>query len=74
MPYTIKSKPGDGFGSLGVLAGDAREALDVVKGMTERGIEEVEVFDDTGAACDPSELEHAASQAEACWRQRQSVA
>ena len=44
MPYTIKPKT-DGFGSISVLVGDAREALEIVKGMAERGVEEIEVFD-----------------------------
>jgi hypothetical protein len=63
MPYTIKPKISEGFGSLTVLAGDAHEALSIVKDMAERGIEEVEIFDDTGAAYAPVQLVRIASQA-----------
>lgn len=56
MPYTIKPKATAGFGSFSVLAADGHEALDAAKGMIERGIEEIEILDDDGRACDPSEL------------------
>ena len=48
MPYTIKPKTTEGFGSFGVLVGDAHEALEIVKGMAERGVEEIGVLDDSG--------------------------
>ena len=57
MPYTIKPRTTEGYGSFGVLAGDAREALDIAKGMVERGIEEVEILNEDGAPCTPVELE-----------------
>jgi hypothetical protein len=63
MPYTVKPKS-NGFGSFGVLAGDAHEALNIVKGLAERGIEEIEILDDSGAKCDPVELERIAGDAE----------
>jgi hypothetical protein len=64
MPYTIKPKIKNGFGSFGVLVGDAHEALDIVKGMVERGIEEIEVLDDNGARYDIPQLYHIASEGE----------
>jgi hypothetical protein len=66
MPYTIKPKTRAGFGSFAVQAGDTREALNIARGMVDRGIAEVEILDDNGAACDPAELERLASKAEAC--------
>ena len=39
-----------GYGSFGVLAGDVHEALDIAKGMVERGIEEVEILNEDGVA------------------------
>ena len=62
IPYTIKPKTNGGFGSFAVLAGDAHEALGIAKGMAERGIEKIEILDDSGAACDPVELERIASK------------
>ena len=56
MPYTIKPKTTEGFGSFGVLVGDAHEALEIVKGMAERGVEEIEVRDDSGTPYDLAQL------------------
>ena len=56
MPYTIKPKTAEGFGSFGVLVGDAHEALEIVKGMAERGVEEIEVRDDSGTPYDLAQL------------------
>jgi hypothetical protein len=64
MPYTIKPKIKNGFGSFSVLAGDAHEVLDIVKGMVERGIEEIEVLDEDGAQYDIPQLYHIASESE----------
>ena len=64
MPYTIKPKVTDGFGSFAVLAGDAHEARDIVKGMVERGVEEIEILDDSGAPYDIAQLYHIASEGE----------
>ena len=57
MPYTIRTKTSGSFGSFSVVAGDSREALDVAKGMGERGIEEIQILDENGAVCNPTELE-----------------
>ena len=54
VPYTIKPRTSGGFGSLAVLAADPQEALSMAKGMKERGIEQIEIFDDNG---DPVELQ-----------------
>jgi hypothetical protein len=62
MPYTVRPKTSEGFGSFGVLAGDAHEALDIAKSMTERGIEEVEILDDGGIKYDPAELGRVANK------------
>ena len=62
MPYTIKTKTGRGRGSLAMLAGDAHEALDMVLGLAERGIEQIEIFDDSGAQYDFPQLYHIASE------------
>ena len=62
MPYTIKPKTSGGFGSFAVQAGDTREALDVARGMIDRGVREVEILDDNGSLCDPSDLERIASK------------
>jgi hypothetical protein len=71
MPYTIKPKTSAGYGSFAVRAGHTREALNIARGMIDRGIDEVEILDDNGTACDPSDLERIASKAEACLRHRQ---
>jgi hypothetical protein len=63
MPYTIKPKTTEGFGSFGVLVGDAHEALDIVKAMAERGVEEIEILDDGGTPYDLVQLYHIASEA-----------
>jgi hypothetical protein len=65
MPYTIKPKTSAAFGSFAVQARHAREALNVARGMIDRGIVEVEILDDNGTACDPSDLERIAGKAEA---------
>jgi hypothetical protein len=64
MPYTIKPKTTEGFGSFGMLAGDAHEALIIVKGMAERGVEEIEILDDTGMPYDLAQLYHIANEGE----------
>jgi hypothetical protein len=38
MPYTIKTKSIDGFGVFSVIVDDARGALNILRGMVERGI------------------------------------
>jgi hypothetical protein len=64
MPYTIKPKTTEGFGSFGVLVGDANEALNIAKGMVESGIEEVKILNEDGAPCTPVELERVVRDAE----------
>ena len=64
MPYTIKPKTAEGFGSFGVLVGDAHEALEIVEGMAERGVEEIEISDDSGTPYVLAQLYHIASEGE----------
>lgn len=64
MPYTIRPKTSSGFGSFSVHAGDAREALNAAKAMIERGVADVEILDNSGAACDPLEVERIATEGE----------
>ena len=67
MPYTIKPET-DGFGSVSVLAGDAHEALDIVRGLVERGVKDIEILDDSGAQYDIPQLYHIASEGELLMR------
>jgi hypothetical protein len=62
--YTVRPRHDHGNGSFSVIAQDAREALDVAKGMVERGIKDVEILDESGLAYDLAALEHATAHAE----------
>jgi hypothetical protein len=64
MPFKIR--PGDGTPSGGfpVFAVDAREALDHVRAMLERGIESVEILDGDGVPYELRELERITSERE----------
>jgi hypothetical protein len=57
MPYTVKQKSNDGFGTLSILAPDSREALEAAKAMIDRGAEGVEILDNEGRSCDLPEQE-----------------
>jgi len=62
--YTVRPRHDHGNGSFSVIAQDAREALDVAKGMAERGVKDVEILDESGVAYDLAELERASAPAE----------
>ena len=64
MPYTIKTKRIDGFGTFTVLVDDARETTKVVKDMAGRGVEAIEIFDEDGTPYDLVQLCHIASEGE----------
>jgi hypothetical protein len=57
--YTVRPRHDHGNGSFSVIAQDAREALEVAKGMVERGVKDVEILDESGVAHDTAELERA---------------
>ena len=65
VKFTIRPKGSNlSAGGLAVSAEDAREALDVVKAMTDRGMTEVQIFDADGQPYDLIELERVTSEAE----------
>jgi hypothetical protein len=55
--YIVRPRHEPGRGNFSVLADSPREALDLAKGMAERGVEEVEILDENGAVIDPADLE-----------------
>jgi hypothetical protein len=64
VKYTVRPRNDDGFGSVSVSASEAREALNIMKGMIERGVENVEILDVDGKPYDPTELERITSEGE----------
>ena len=62
MKYIVRPRNDGGFGSFSVAASEAREALNVAKEMTERGVEDVEILDSAGKPYDLGELERVASE------------
>jgi hypothetical protein len=64
VKYIVRPRNDRGFGSFSVAASEAREALDVVRGMTERGLEDIEILDSDGTPYDLAELERITSESE----------
>jgi hypothetical protein len=64
MKYTIRPRNDQGYGSFSVVAGDAREALDLAKGIIERGVPNVEILDENGVVLDLAELERVIRESE----------
>ena len=64
MKYTVRPRHDHGNGAFSVIAQDAREALDVAKGLVERGVKDVEILDESGVAFDLVELERETTLAE----------
>jgi hypothetical protein len=62
MQYTVRPRHDHGIGSFNVIAADADEALDIAKGMTERGVREIEILDESGTAFNLSEWEQRAQE------------
>jgi hypothetical protein len=60
--YTVRPRHDQGNGAFSVFVYDAREALNVAKGMTERGVQDVEILDENGVAFDLMELERLARE------------
>jgi hypothetical protein len=65
MRYTVRPKIGSGYGQFSVMAGDAREALELAKGLLERGVESVEILGTDGALYDVADLERIVLEEEA---------
>jgi hypothetical protein len=62
--YTVRPRNNSGFGAFSVAASEAREALDVAKDMTERGVADVEILGFDGKPCELADLERIASECE----------
>ena len=60
--YTVGPRHDSGHGAFSVAASQPREALDAAKAMVERGVRDVEIFDEDGIPCDLTELEHTAQK------------
>jgi hypothetical protein len=61
MKYTIRPKGSSSAGGFAITAIDAREALERVKELVERGVSEVQIFDSAGRAYDLAALEQQAT-------------
>lgn len=64
MKFTIRPRNDQRNGAFSVLVEDPRTALDVAKGMVERGIPNVEILDHDGIALDLAELERIAEESD----------
>ena len=60
MKFTVRS----GHGNFSVAAAEPSEALNIAKGMAERGVRDVEILDETGRAYDLAEFEQVTKEAE----------
>jgi hypothetical protein len=55
--YTVRSRHNQSHGAFSIITEDAREALQIAKDMVVRGVQEVEILDENGAAFDLAELQ-----------------
>jgi hypothetical protein len=61
MKFTIRPGASTSSGGVAVVASEAREALDLVREMMDRGLTDIEVFDDEGRLVELAELERASA-------------
>jgi hypothetical protein len=64
LNFTIRPKGSSSSGGFAITAVDAREALERVRELVERGLTEVQIFDAAGKPYDLVELERVTSEAE----------